>query len=64
MAVCGLTTGNALCFTPTSAIVISHGNDGAQTSWTRRNRNDLSWATGRSSIEATVCAFEPWAEKV
>jgi len=30
------------------AIVISRGNDGAQMSWGRRDRDYLSWATERS----------------
>ena len=64
MAVCGLTTGNALRLAPMPAIVISRGNDGAEMSWSRRDRDYLSWATERSLIHATICAFEPWAEKV
>jgi hypothetical protein len=64
MAVCGLTTGNALRLAPMPAIVISRGNDGAQMNWSHRHRDYLSWATERSFIHATICAFEPWAEKV
>jgi hypothetical protein len=54
MAVCGLTTGNALRLAPMPAIVISRGNDGAQMSWSRRDRDYLSWATERSLIHATI----------
>jgi len=46
------------------AIVIGRGNDGAEMSWSRRDRDYLSWATERSLIQATIRAFEPWAEKV
>ena len=42
MAVCGLPTGNALRLAPMPAIVISRGNDGAQMSWGRRDRDYLS----------------------
>jgi len=64
MTVCRLTTGNALRLAPMPAIVISRGNDGAEMSWSRRDRDYLSWATERSLIQATIRAFEPWAEKV
>jgi hypothetical protein len=46
------------------AIVISRGNDGAQVSWSRRDRDYLSWATERSLIHVTICTLEPWAEQV
>ena len=63
MAVCGLPTGNALRLAPMPAIVISRGNDGAQMSWGRRDRDYLSWATERSLTHTTIWACEPWAEK-
>jgi hypothetical protein len=47
-----------------AGIVISRGNGGAQMSWSRRDRDYLSWATERSLIHVTICTFEPWAEQV
>ena len=64
MTVCDLAIGNALGLTPMSVIVISRGNDGAQMNWSRRDRDYLSRRTERSLIHATICAFEPRAEKV
>jgi hypothetical protein len=59
-----LTNGNALRLAPMPAILISRGNDAAQMSWGRRDRDYLSWATDRSLTHATICAFEPWAATV
>ena len=64
MTVSGLTARNALRLAPMPAIVISRGNDGAQMSWSRRDRDYWSWATERSLIHATICAFEPWGASV
>src|ERR1700675_5138334 len=57
MAVCGLPTGNALRLAPMPAIVISRGNDGAQMSWGRRDRDYLSWATERPLTHTTIWAL-------